>query len=680
MRPFPVQGFPQSGWLRCLGIAALCIFLATSLPRSVSAYKLKWRPIDQAVLAETRALVDSTADAEALFYEIHLHDTIEGDKVRQEFQGYERIKVYNERGQASWTQVELPYSSGTSVEDIAARTIRKDGTMVELKGNAVFDKTVVRGRGFKEKAKAFALPAVEPGCVVEYQWTEVRHTASVGRSVYPVQQTIPIREFSIFLTPISNPDWPYRMRLRGLHMTFPPPEPQPDGSSVSRMERVLAVDTEPDMPPLDEVRGWLVVDYAEPGDLKGQAFWMRLAREGGKAFGHVRKPSQETQRIADSLTTSVVDFDRRVQKLYEFCQSQVKDIDDDASGFTDEARERFEEKEETPERTLRERIASERGVEMLFAALASAAGFKTRIALLADRSEMFFDPEAMLPSTLSQYAVAVHIVAGWRFYDPAIAYVPCGMLPWWEEGEDALILDEDHPEFVTTPLSGPDSSVEHRVAQAHLDANGDLEADVRIVDTGHFGYQRKEDLDAKSLQAREDAVREEAHSRWGTAKISQIRLDGITDPFAPPMISYHLAIPQYAQRVGRRLLLQPGLFQEGERPYFPASTRRYPIYFHYPSSADDSVLIELPPGFAIDSGPVPSPLSSGRMFSHRIDVAISSSATSILFRRFLRFGDDGTLLIPASEYGKVKGYFDTMQQRDGYTITLTPVGEESSQR
>ena len=680
MRPIPAPPSLDSRTTRLIQIGALCTCLALSFPQGALAFKLKWKPIDRGLLEETKAQVDSSADAEALFYEIHIQDTIQGDMLRLEFECYERIKIYNERGQAACTQVEIPYAKGTSVEDIAARTIRKDGTIAELKGSSVFDKTLLKGRGFKARAKSFALPAVEGGCVVEYQWTEVRHSSSVGASVYPAQLAIPIRDLTIFLKPVADPDWPYEMRLRGLNLTFPLPKTLTDGSVMAQIHGIRAIGNEPHMPPADQVRGWLVVDYIERNEPDIQEFWMRLARDNAKTFGRIPTPSKEIRRVADSLTTGVAEFEPRIQRLYDFCRSRIKNVYDDANGFTDEFQKQLTERNLTPETTLRERIGTPYGIEMLFASLASAAGFKARIALVTDRSETFFDPSARLPGSLNNFMVAVHVVASWRFYDPAVPYVNCGMLPWWEEGEDALILDEDHPEFVTTSLSSPDASLERRTARMRLDENGNLEGDIRIEETGHLAHQRKEDLDEKSPEAREDLLRKEIRAQWATAKISDVSIGGIADPFAPPSVSYHVMIPQYAQRVGRRLLLRPGLFQVGQHAPFPSSNRRYSIYFHYPSSEDDSVLLELPTGYTVESDPVPSPLSSGRMISHRIQMSLSSDSSKMLFRRWFRFGDDATLLVPASEYEELKRYFDTMQANDSYSVTLTPSGAESSQR
>src|SRR5260370_25273294 len=101
---------------------------------------------------------------------------------------------------------------------------------------------------------------------------------------------------------------------------------------------------------------------------------------------------------------------------------------------------------------------------MAFAALASAAGFDARMTRLADRSDHFFNPSIVDSYFLRSYNVAVQIDGKWQFFDPASTYVPYGMLRWQEEGLKALVSDNKEPEFVDTPLSGPEKSVAKRSA------------------------------------------------------------------------------------------------------------------------------------------------------------------------------------------------------------------------
>ncbi len=156
-------------------LLGLLLCLLVSFPTATRASGDEWKPIEPAHLALKTATVEKEADAEALFWEVRIDDNPEGDLI---FNHYIRVKVFTDRGRESQSKIDLPYGNiyggETKIQDIAARTIKPDGSIVELKKEDVFERTIVKTSGLKVKARSFAMPAVEPGCIIEYRWREVR--------------------------------------------------------------------------------------------------------------------------------------------------------------------------------------------------------------------------------------------------------------------------------------------------------------------------------------------------------------------------------------------------------------------------------------------------------------------------------------------------------------------------
>src|SRR5215203_5764517 len=142
----------------------LCLLSSSSV--SIRAAGEEWKPIDPLELSLKNAMVEKEADAEAIFWEVRIDDNPEGDLI---FNHYIRVKVFTERGRESQSKIDILYGklygSETKVSDISARTIKPDGAIVELKKEDIFDRTVVKASGLKYKARSFAMPAVEPGCI-----------------------------------------------------------------------------------------------------------------------------------------------------------------------------------------------------------------------------------------------------------------------------------------------------------------------------------------------------------------------------------------------------------------------------------------------------------------------------------------------------------------------------------
>ena len=86
---------------------------------------------------------------------------------------YVRIKIFTERGKENAT-VEIPRFGKRSIGDVAGRTIKADGTIVELKKDSIFDRELAKTKGFKAHGKTFVLPNVEVGDIIEYQYKETR--------------------------------------------------------------------------------------------------------------------------------------------------------------------------------------------------------------------------------------------------------------------------------------------------------------------------------------------------------------------------------------------------------------------------------------------------------------------------------------------------------------------------
>ena len=139
--------------------------LAVLLQSETSRAKDDWLPVPP----EDLALKDNPASPGAHAMILYRESFIDADKSVET--DYVRIKIFTEKGKESG-DVELPYSrTQSTIEDLRARTIRPDGTVVNFEGKA-FDKELVKGAGIKYLAKTFSLPEVSPGCIIEYKYRQ----------------------------------------------------------------------------------------------------------------------------------------------------------------------------------------------------------------------------------------------------------------------------------------------------------------------------------------------------------------------------------------------------------------------------------------------------------------------------------------------------------------------------
>ena len=139
----------------------------------------------------------------------------------------------------------------------------------------------------------------------------------------------------------------------------------------------------------------------------------------------------------------------------------------------------------------------------------------------------------------------------------------------------------------------------------------------------------------------------------------------------PFTYSFHVRVPGYAQRTGKRLFIQPAFFQRGQAELFSAAARKNLIYFSYPWSEQDEVDIELPAGYAFDNPDAPAQLAAGEISKYDVHVYMAKDGHALFYRRSFFFGGgDRGLIFPVESYPALKQLFDEVHKRDDHTITL----------
>jgi hypothetical protein len=647
--------------------AALVIIVLSGAPIPVG-HAAKWDPIDPKELALTTPSVDKNADAEALLWEVRVADQRTGDFVQTVFSHSLRIKIFTDRGREAQSRIDIPISGRSRVMDVEARSVKRDGTYVEVKGSDIFTRDLVRASGVKIRATSFVLPAVETGGVIEYRWREFYDDSLAQNLRLPLSRDIPVRLVKYYITPLDLSEIRMGMRWMPFHANPTPLVKEGRNLWMTSLANVPAHKDEPRAPSDWEVRPWLLVYYDDASTSRVPAqFWATYSRAMAESQKKEMNPSGDIKRAAASLSLGSASFDQKLAALVNFCRAKIKRIDVDT--VSDAELKGFK-----PNKSATAALAAGRGtaydMATLFVAMARAVGLDARLALLPNRSDVAFDAGLMLPQLLRQSVVAVRDGNGWRFVDPTNTYAPNGHLEWRQEMLGALIPDENGVISAMTPTSPQDFTVRKRVATLALSEDGTLEGDVSIEYTGHRGMDLKESEDDLAPAEREKSLRELMTERLPGIEMAQVSVENVTEIEKPYTTRYHMKVPGYAQRTGSRLFIQPAVFQKGLQPEFPASQRRYPIYFDYAWKDVDQVRIALPSGFELESAAMPSAASFDRIGGHVITLVKTPDGTAVELTREFFFGADGRLQFPTSTYPAVKSFFDEVSKADAHTIAL----------
>ncbi|MEZ5427459.1 MAG: DUF3857 and transglutaminase domain-containing protein [Pyrinomonadaceae bacterium] len=618
-----------------------------------------WRPVTPAELAMKTPQVEPNADAEAIFWEVWLDDK---KRSRLSYDHYVRVKIFTEAGREKFSKFDIPFYKGRRVEDVAARVIKPDGSIVELQPSDIFEREIVKVGKVKVTAKSFAVPGIEPGVIVEYRYKEIIKNDSLDGERLFFQRDIPMQRVTYYVRPYKGMSLGYSNRNMP-DMRF---SQNSEGFYVGTLTNVPALREEPRMPPEDEVRYWVALSYRSFGT---SFSWRLLGRGLALYLQDVLKLNKELERKAAALTANASTREEKLRRLYDFAQKQIRNVSYDQS-FTDEQREKLKIKD--ADDVLKRGMGTARDIDLLFAALAKASGFSVALVLSGDRSDNFFDPNRDSGAGYVHPAgIGVIVDNKWTYYNPGAPYMPFGRIDWYEEDTQALVADETGYLWKKIPMSDPEDSPARRKGEFNLLEDGTLEGLVTLEFEGHQAISRRRAGFRESASKREESAKEEITDRIKTAEVSDITIQNFENPEKPLTYIFKVRVPNYAQKTGKRLFLQPGFFEYGSNPVFSSEDRRYGVYFSYPWEEKDNISIRYPEGFELDNADTPAEAFDPKKIGFlKIFIGVNKETNTLYYKRDFHFGAGGKVLFPANVYTPLKTLFDMFHRADTHTITL----------
>lgn len=626
-----------------------------------------WRPVEASELARRQSQISPDAEAEGLFREVKILNEQRGLAYpRNSVVEYLRIKIFSDRGK-DLGNVQIPFFGKETISDVQGRTVHPDGSIAVLERSAVFEK-VIEKRGAKVKVVTFALPAVQPGSIIEYKFTRNEGEQTSRYRALEVQSQFPVAELTYYIKPLSNQYIAYpNMRFLPFGCMPEHGKPTREGFEVLQLHNIPAFHDEPYSPPRLNAQQWILIYYEENSKVGKDGYWNAVARDFDEEFKSRVHINGDIKALAAQITAGAPSETEKLDKILAYCRTQLKDItrDEVAAAVLAAYKER-----RTAAATLEAKGGTPADIHFAFIALARAAGFDARRAELSDRSTFLFHPDMQSRYFLNAFDVAVSVGGKWRFYDITNPALPGGQLRWQEQGVYALIVDAKHPEMVQTPLLSASDNLLQRVAVLNLAEDGSLTGTIREIRHGNFASQWRERNRFTSAAEREDQLREELKTRFADFNATDIRFSVPDDPARPLGVVYHIEIPNYASRTGRRLLIRTNYFPSGFRARFTSGVRQNHIYFDFPWTEADTVELTLPQGFELDGGEAPAKLSAPPTLYYATRLGFDKEKRQISYGRTLTFGKDSVLLFDKAVYPNLKNVFDTVYAADDHTVSL----------
>lgn len=625
-----------------------------------------WRPVTPAELQSKTPKVEPDADAEVIFWEVRVDD--DNAYTGMSRVNYVRVKIFTERGREMFAKHSISYPKNYRVKDIEARITKPDGSTQFLKDEDIFERDSVKADGYKVKVKSFAAPGLEVGAILEYRYREF---SDFGLMSMPLifQREIPIQTISYYVRRYRG-----RARMYGQGFNVGDKWFEDDRGGYQRftMNNLKAFRTEPDMPPENELRSWVHLYYTfESNVSKPEAYWKTWGKNTYDAAKGWLKASDEVKQTTAEVTAGAANDEEKLKKIYEFVQQRIRNLNY-AWGVKPEEHKQVEGKFSASD-ILKLKMGNLIQVNILFGAMARAAGFDARLAYTGSRTDLTFDPGiANADLMLSSVLIAIKTGENWLFLNPGNFDLPYGMTGWTVEGQTALISDPDELVLKKIPVSAPARSMAKRSGRFKLLPDGTLEGEARIEFTGYWAAYHKAVNRFDSAQAQEKTLREYIKSTIiDTAEVDSATIANVENGNKPFIYSFKIRIPNYAARTGTRIFFQPGVFMRNSKPRYTSAARTFDIYFQYAWSEEDDFAIELPAGFSLENADSPAKIAdAGGYAGDEVQLFLSKDKKTLYYRRRFSFGNKEAIRFPPSAYRGLKDMFESFNKADTHQLTL----------
>jgi hypothetical protein len=670
--------------LRVLFLPAVLALLASFISAPASAQQrttappefVAWMPISDGERQMKVPTVEKDAGAEVLLWRVHIVDEVLGSRVdlQRVFYHYIRLKIFDDRGKERASTIDLPYGDRDEIFDVAGRTIKADGSVVELDPKTVYKRDLVRAGGRSRKVVSFAMPGVEPGAIIEYRWRQRSDTNRIMYVRLRFQRDFPVVKVTYFLKPLP-PSFAsgYDMFVIPFNCRPSPLQLEPDGYSSTSVENLPAVREEPFAPSEPNVTAWALLRYQMGNRNDPEKYWNDVGRKAYQGLKESLKANDEMKTAGTAAMTGATDNEAKAVALVAVVRKRVRNVRE--FGVTEAERQKYlkdlpKDRRRTAVETFRSGLGTSDEMNVVFAALAQQVGLEARPVAVPNRNEYIFHPKATVDEYfLGSIDMAVKVGETWKLFDVSTKLLPPGMISWREEGMYALLTDPKNPTFIQTPLSPPESSTELRKARFKLSEDGTLEGDVEESYTGHRAEDSRAELVTATAAQQEEWLRARVTRLFPDSEATGVKIENVDDPAQELRASYHLRVPHYAQVTGKRILLQSSPFRRAQASPFTATDRRLSVEFPYAWKEIDDIRVKLPTGWSLDHADQPGSLDFGQPGSYNLKMSVNKDNELSTSREFT-FGRNRLLYFDAKSYPAVKKVFDEIQLRDRHTLSL----------
>jgi len=556
---------------------------------------------------------DEKTDAVLLYSQTNVN-VISSDKIKTVVR--RAYKILRPDGREYGT-VFIPFvSPGQKINGLHGWCIPAQGKDYEVKDKEAVEIALPKVDGSElitdVRDKLIRIPAPDPGNIIGYEY-ELEEQPLVLQDEWIFQEASPGREnhYSLQLPP----GWEYKASW--LNHADVSPVQSGNNQWQWTVTDVKGIREEEDMPPMQGLRGQMIVSFFPREGILGKSFsnWHDMGTWYWNLETGRTSSSEEIRQKVKALTASAPTPIDKMRVLAEFVQHDIRyvAIELGIGGWQPHP---------APD-IFNHRYGDCKDKTNLFRSMLHELGIESyRVAIYTSRGAI--TPETPAYRGFNHEITAIELPAGLTdpslvaitrhpklgtllFFDPTNELTPFGQIGGYLQANYGLLSTPDGGELIELPTQPSTMNSIRRTAKLILDSTGRLQGDVVEVRLGdrawaERGLLRTVTKDSDRIKPIEDLLASSL-SNFHVTKASLVNVQQTQLPFG---FNYSFEAQNYAKNAGGLLLVRPRVLGVKAQAIMEAKDpRQFAIEFDGPVLDTDSFEITLPSGYEVDDLPPP---------------------------------------------------------------------------
>jgi hypothetical protein len=500
---------------------------------------------------------------------------------------FRALEVFNLTGREKFSDFRIPFDKNSEkIEVILAKTIKGDGTVVDVEPKAINDVTPPELAEADLYAnvvhRVLSFSAVDPGSMLAVHFRKENEKADQVEGVVLFQFDEPIVRKDLKI--VIPDDRTLRYKIRGL--TSELKEEAGDGLRTYHVQAADSpqIKTESDMPPLQEIASRIVFSTF--------ADWKDAAGAFASSFYAAAKPGPDVEKLTRGLLKEAKSDEDKVKAVFFFVARDIRSVRFalGEGGFEVHA----------ADTVLKNRYGDWKDKSALLVAMLRAAGVPAYPVLVNSRS---VPPEEDVP-TLKQFDALLVAAprpgdAGYLFLDP---FADNSLFGYFRAGRGSrgLLVKPDGAEFVDVRCLPEAESLERCKISAELDGAGAIRGTLSASLSGLFDLRARQALKDKTAKERDVFFTESINRLCEDGKAIKNDLSDTRDLAVPVRVSQDFSGRNYGVFQGAIMLVPiPAVpYDFTDLPSVPSlAKRRYPFRLAGEAESYSTVTMRIPAGF-----------------------------------------------------------------------------------